>query len=77
MCVRTCPQQGLHLAARPERVITPVNSVHRIVMMAIERGNLQDLIFEAIASCPEGQHVQVKSRYLETLITWGERHILQ
>jgi hypothetical protein len=27
-------------------VITPVNSVSRIVMMAIERGKLQDLIFD-------------------------------
>ena len=96
VCVRTCPQQGLHLAARPERVITPVNSVHRIVMMAIERGNLQDLIFEnhalyshralaavfgAVLKLPPIQQPlasrQVKSRYLETLITWGERHILQ
>ena len=32
--------------SRPERVITPVNSVHRVVMMAIERGKLQNLIFD-------------------------------
>jgi hypothetical protein len=44
--VRTCPQTGLSLRSRPERVITPVNSVHRVVMMAIERGNLQNLIFD-------------------------------
>jgi hypothetical protein len=31
---------------RPERVITPLNSAHRVVMMAIERGDLQDLIFD-------------------------------
>jgi hypothetical protein len=29
-----------------ERVITPVNSVHRVVMAAIERGNLQNLVFD-------------------------------
>lgn len=46
VCVRVCPTKGILLEARPERVITPVNSVHRIVMMAIERGNLQDLIFD-------------------------------
>lgn len=34
------------MAARPERVITPMNSVHRVVMMAIERGSLQNLIFD-------------------------------
>ena len=29
-----------------ERVFTPVNSVHRTVLMAIERGTLQDLVFD-------------------------------
>ena len=46
VCVRVCPTKGILLEARPERVITPANSVHRIVSMAIERGNLQDLIFD-------------------------------
>ena len=46
MCVRTCAQSGLSLRSRAERVITPVNSIHRVVMMAIERGDLQNLIFD-------------------------------
>jgi ferredoxin len=46
VCVRTCQKNGLSLRSRPERVITPVNSVHRVVMMAIERGDLQNLIFD-------------------------------
>jgi ferredoxin len=46
VCVRVCPTKGILLEARAERIITPVNSVHRIVSMAIERGNLQDLIFD-------------------------------
>jgi ferredoxin len=46
VCVRTCSRNGLSLRSRPERVITPLNSVHRVVMMAIERGNLQELIFD-------------------------------
>ncbi len=46
VCVRVCPTKGILLEARAKRVITPVNSVHRIVSMAIERGNLQDLIFD-------------------------------
>lgn len=52
VCVRTCPTDGLRLEARPKRVITPVDSVRRAVMMAIERGRLQDLIFDnqALAS---------------------------
>jgi ferredoxin len=45
-CVPACPKGGARLAARKERVITPVNSTHRVVLMAIERGNLQDLVFD-------------------------------
>ena len=52
VCVRTCQKGSLALAPRSERIITPVNSVHRIVVMAIERGVLQNLIFDnhALAS---------------------------
>jgi ferredoxin len=46
VCLRSCPQQGIQLRARPQRVITPLNSVHRVVMMAVERGSLQNLIFD-------------------------------
>jgi ferredoxin len=46
VCVRICPREAVQLAPRPERVFTPVNSVHRIVMMAVERGKLQNLIFD-------------------------------
>ncbi len=88
VCVRVCPTEGLLLEARPERVITPLNSTHRIVVMAIERGNLQDLIFDnkalfshrlmgailgVILRLPPARQAlasqQVKSRYLESLVT--------
>jgi ferredoxin len=46
VCVRTCSKNGLSLKSRQQRVITPINSTHRIVVMAIERGNLQNLIFD-------------------------------
>jgi ferredoxin len=46
VCVRTCSRAGLSLRSRPERVITPLNSLHRVVAMAIERGDLQNLIFD-------------------------------
>jgi Pyruvate/2-oxoacid:ferredoxin oxidoreductase delta subunit len=46
VCVRTCGQASLSLVSRAQRVITPLNSTHRTVMMAIERGDLQDLIFD-------------------------------
>ena len=45
-CVPACPKGGLRLAARGERVITPVDSTRRIVVMAIERGLLQNLVFD-------------------------------
>ena len=52
LCVRVCKTKSLCLKARPERVITPLNSVHKAVLMAIERGKLQNLIFDnnALAS---------------------------
>jgi ferredoxin len=46
LCVRACPKGGIRLAPRDERVITPLNGAHRIVLMAIERGTLQHLIFD-------------------------------
>jgi ferredoxin len=46
VCVRNCPAKALRLQARPERVLTPLNTVHRLVWMAIERGQLQDLLFD-------------------------------
>jgi ferredoxin len=47
VCVRACPTKGaLSLVSRAKRVVTPINSAHRIVLMAIERGKLQNLIFD-------------------------------
>jgi len=52
VCVPACPEHGITLRPREKRVITPVDSVHRTVTMAVERGTLQHLIFDnhAIAS---------------------------
>ena len=52
VCVRNCDCEAIRLQPRAERVITPVSSVQRTVMMAIERGKLQNLIFDnqALAS---------------------------
>lgn len=47
LCVRACPGDALFLVTRSERIITPVNSTQRVVLMAIERGRLQDLIFDS------------------------------
>ncbi len=88
VCVRTCDKDGVQLVSRPSRVITPLDGTHRTVMMAIERGKLQNLIFDnrvlwshrALAAVlgsvlllpPLKQALasrQVKSRYLEALIS--------
>jgi len=52
VCAKVCPTKSISLVAREKRVITPVNSAHRTVVMAIERGKLQNLIFDnqALAS---------------------------
>jgi ferredoxin len=46
LCVRSCPKECIELKARPQRVITPLNGMHRAVIMAIERGKLQHFIFD-------------------------------
>ena len=92
VCVNNCPQSGIELESRPQRVITPLNSAHRTVVMAIERGKLQNLIFDnhvltshralaavlgVILKLPPLKQVmanqQIKSRYLERLLVWGEQ----
>jgi ferredoxin len=46
VCVRVCSHDSMRLQSRKERVVTPVNGTHRTVLMAIERGKLQNLIFD-------------------------------
>jgi ferredoxin len=46
VCIPACPDGNLSLYWRPQRVMTPVDSTHRAVMMAVERGKLQNLIFD-------------------------------
>ncbi|MFH1851684.1 MAG: 4Fe-4S dicluster domain-containing protein [Candidatus Neomarinimicrobiota bacterium] len=88
LCVRTCRDRCITLRERGQRVITPLNGAHRTVCMAIERGKLQNLIFDqqvlwnhrslaavlgVILKLPPIKQAlaskQVKSHYLETLIT--------
>lgn len=46
VCTRNCGTRALHLEKRPSRVITPVNSTHRFILQAIEKGTLQNLVFD-------------------------------
>ncbi len=45
-CVRNCQVGAMTLKQRDKRVLTPIDGVHRVVQMAIERGVLQNLIFD-------------------------------
>lgn len=91
VCVRTCTEDSLTLKPTKQRVITPLNGAHKTVVMAIERGKLQHLIFDnralsshramaailgVILKLPPVKQVmanrQIKSRYLENLITYME-----
>ncbi len=88
ICVRGCRTKSLRLKSKAQRVITPLNSAHRAVLMAVERGRLQNLIFDnqaltshralaavlgVILALPPIKRAmasrQLKSRYLETIVT--------
>ena len=46
VCVQACADDSMHMVRREQEIITPANSVHKTVMMAIEKGQLPNLIFE-------------------------------
>ena len=46
VCIKHCPTKTLILEPRPHRMITPLDTAHRVVAMATERGLLQELIFD-------------------------------
>lgn len=46
VCVRACRRGGLRLVRREKRVIPPRDTTLRVVRMAIERGNLADVVFD-------------------------------
>ena len=46
VCARNCGVKAIHMERRPEQIITPVNSTHRFVLQAIEKGTLANLVFD-------------------------------
>jgi ferredoxin len=46
VCAQVCPNGAMTMAARTVRVVTPMNTAHRVVLMAIERNTLQHVIFD-------------------------------
>lgn len=52
VCVRACTQAAIQMQKRAQRVFTPEHSLERILMMALERGKFQHLLFDDIESIP-------------------------
>lgn len=50
ICFRFCPKHALHLQPRPKKIITPEITMEKILIMAIERGKLQDMMFNDVHS---------------------------
>ena len=47
VCIRNCAPKALKLNKRgSDKIFTPVTSTHRIVLAAINKGQLQNLIFD-------------------------------
>lgn len=46
VCVRACTKRAIHLKSRRARVLTPANTAHRAVVMALERGQLAELLVD-------------------------------
>ncbi len=46
VCARNCAVGAIQMERRPVQIITPVNSTHRFVLQAIEKGTLQNLVFD-------------------------------
>ena len=46
VCARNCSVKAITMKRRIQQVITPVNSPHRFVLQAIEKGTLANLIFD-------------------------------
>jgi ferredoxin len=46
VCAGACVPGCMHMEARPARVITPENTIERVISMALERGTIGSLIFD-------------------------------
>lgn len=46
ICARVCFKNSILLESRGKKIVTPVSSSHRVVLQAIEKGTLQNLIFD-------------------------------
>jgi len=46
ICLRNCNKKSIYLKSREKKIITPASTTHRIVLQAIEKGKLPELLFD-------------------------------
>jgi NAD-dependent dihydropyrimidine dehydrogenase PreA subunit len=46
VCVNACNPDAIEMKARDKKVLTPIDITHRVVIEAIDKGKLQNLIFD-------------------------------
>lgn len=68
VCTRTCSRDALWLTPRPARVITPVDTLHRSVLMAIERGKLAGLVADLVLDEHGGTRHRVMAAILGAIL---------
>ncbi|MDX9721094.1 MAG: 4Fe-4S double cluster binding domain-containing protein [Myxococcota bacterium] len=54
VCTFPCKPSAIHLIARAQRVITPLDSFEKVVLQALEKGTLQNLVFDNPNSHSQG-----------------------
>jgi ferredoxin len=50
ICYRFCNKSALHLVKRSKKIIIPETGIEKLLVMALERGRLQDMLFNDINS---------------------------
>ena len=50
VCVDVCRWEGRYLVPRPRRVFTPETVLDRVIVMAVERGQLGDLLLDTLSA---------------------------
>jgi ferredoxin len=90
VCVRNCNIGALALESRPERIMTPLTTTRRTILMAIERGTLQNLIFDnqvlmshralaamlgVILNLPPVKRAMASKQIKSRYLQWAERAV--
>jgi ferredoxin len=54
VCALKCPAQAMRLDQRAQRVLHPEDSMERVILQCLERGTLQNLLFDNPTSRTQG-----------------------